>query len=154
MDKKEKLQMIIRHIKRVEDNCNKLAQDLVKEDEQNFYFGVKLVQAGRVHDASKFDIFEFEHLNKESDLFTSAIFVHHSKNGHHPQYWQGGINAMPDLYIAEMVCDCLARGQEMGTDTREFFAEEATKRYGFKMDDRVGQLITKYLDLLLTPTFK
>jgi hypothetical protein len=151
MSDPEYLQSIIRHIKRVEDNCNRLAMSLQSED---FSFALRLVQRGRVHDASKFDSFEFYHLRDSSERFKEALWCHHRINSHHPEYHDDGIHQMRELDIAEMVCDCLARGQEFGTDTRQWFTEVATKRYGFTMDDDRGKLITKYLDLLLTKPFK
>jgi hypothetical protein len=155
VSKEERLNTIIRHIKRVEDNCNLLARKLMEED---FEFAVKLIQLGRIHDASKFNAFEFNYLgnfeNKKPVEFTEALKMHHTKNPHHPEFWTSGIRAMSDVYIAEMVCDCLARGQEFGTDTRKWFREEATKKYGFTMEDREGKLIEKYLNLLLTEPFK
>jgi len=150
----EKIGIIIRHIKRVEDNCNVLAQKMMVED---CLFARKLIQAGRLHDASKFDFFEFEHLGnfeKEKPAeFFEALKIHHSKNSHHPEYWSNGIRSMGDIHLAEMVCDCVARGQEFGTDTRKWFTEEATKKYGFSMDDEVGKKITRFLDLLLVKAF-
>ena len=150
MNDKEHLQSIIRHIKRVEDNCNRLAQKLYDDDT---YFAISLIKRGRLHDASKFDNFEFYHLRKESKYFRVALDLHRFKNSHHPEHWDNGINDMKEIDIAEMVCDCVARGQEFGTDSREWFINEATKLYDFKMDSRVGELITKYLNLLLTPPF-
>ena len=149
------LNTIIRHIKRVEDNCNLLAGKLMDTDSE---LGRKLIQLGRIHDASKFDDFEFKWLGNFEAVkppeFFEALKIHYSKNPHHPEYWKGGVMEMPEEYIAEMVCDCLARGQEFGTDTRIWFKTQATVKYDFWMEDRVGQLITKYLDLLLPTPFK
>lgn len=148
------LNTVIRHIKRVEDNCNHLAKKFMDTDPE---FSIKLIQLGRIHDASKFDAFEFNYLgnfekNKPVE-FAEALKKHHSKNPHHPEYWISGIHSMSDVYLAEMVCDCVARGQEFGTDTREWFTVEATKKYGFQIEDRVGKTIMKYLDMLLTKPF-
>jgi hypothetical protein len=60
---------------------------------------------------------------------------------------------MPEIYIAEMVCDCAARSSEFGTDVRKWFSETSTKKYCFSMEDHVGELILKYLDLLLARPF-
>lgn len=151
MDDNEKLTSILRHIKRVEDNCNHLAKALQKE---NFHLALKLIKLGRIHDASKLDVFEFRYLHKGEKNFEEALKNHHERNPHHPEYWNGGgIHAMPDEYIAEMVCDCVARGQEFGTDTRVWFRDSATKKYFFTMEDECGKLIQKYLDLLLSKPF-
>jgi hypothetical protein len=63
---------------------------------------------------------------------------------------------MPEVYLAEMVCDCAARSQEFGTDVRKWFQETATKKYGFTMDDSdsCGQSIQRFLNLLLEKPFK
>jgi hypothetical protein len=58
MTNKEKITTIIRHNKKVEDNCNTLANKLESE---NFDFALKLIQRGRIHDASKFDDYEFKY---------------------------------------------------------------------------------------------
>jgi hypothetical protein len=151
----EKVNTILRHIKRVEDNCNLLAKKIMDDDVE---FATGLIKLGRLHDVSKFDNFEFTYLgNYETTKppeFRIALKIHHSKNPHHPEHWTGGIYSMDDIYIAEMVCDCVARGQEFGTDTRKWFEEEATEKYNFSMDDRVGLLIQKYLNLLLSEPFK
>lgn len=141
---------IIRHIKLVEANCDKIAFKIQKTD---FDFARRLIQLGRIHDASKFDGYELKHLHADSPKFANALGIHHMRNKHHPEYWND-IRNMPEIYVAEMVCDCAARGQEFGSDVREWFEKSATVKYNFKMDDEVGQLITKYLDMLLTPRFK
>lgn len=151
MDKQEQLTTIIRHIKRVEDNCNLIAKKIQGE---NFTLALKLIQQGRIHDASKLDMFEFFNLHKESKHFEYAKQIHHRGNRHHPEYWKDGIHEMPEQFIAEMVCDCVARSQDFGTDVRKWFYEEATLRYNFTMQDKCGQLIEKYLNLLLTEPFK
>lgn len=153
MNDKEYLNSLIRHVKRVEDNCNKLAQRFQENDE--FDFALKLIKRGRIHDASKFEPNEFYHLRPPmSASFNNALSLHWSLNSHHPEHYPNGIHDMSDLDIAEMVCDCVARGQEFGSDTRVWFKTQAIVKYSFWMEDRVGQLITKYLDLLLTPPFK
>jgi hypothetical protein len=156
MDRQGRLRTIIQHIKLVEDNCNKLAMKLQDED---FRFALKLIKAGRIHDASKFDNYEFDYLgNFEKEKppeFFKALEMHHRKNPHHPEHWGvfDGIKKMPNLYLAEMVCDCVARAQEFGTDARKWFYEEATKKYGFTLEDECGKSIVKYLDLLLNKPF-
>lgn len=150
MEDNEKLNSIIRHIKRVEDNCNRLAMQLAKED---FTLALELVQLGRLHDVSKLNPDEFRELDKDSPNFERALKIHRATNPHHPEYWWDGIHQMPDGHLAEMVCDCVARGQEFGTDARQWFSEVATKKYGFTMEDDCGIKITKYLDLLLPKAF-
>jgi hypothetical protein len=146
----ERITGIIQHIKRVESNCNIIARKL---HDVNPVFALKLIQLGRIHDASKFDEFEFTNLHAGSALFEEALTVHQRKNPHHPEYWKGGIHEMPKIYLAEMVCDCKARGEEFGTSVRLWFHDEATKKYEFKMTDDCGQHIEHFLNLLMNQPF-
>ena len=96
----------------------------------------------------------FEHLNYESNNFLDALDVHHKKNSHHPEYCVSGIHGMSEIDIAEMVCDCLARSQEFGTDIKQWFYVEAPLRYGYKNGDDVWGTIFYFLNIILTPPFK
>ena len=147
--REEKLNALIRHVKKVEDNCNVLARRIMKTDSK---FAMQLIQRGRQHDVSKFNPYEFVHLNSNDKLFRSALQQHHDKNSHHPEYY-GSIFEMSALDIAEMVCDCLARSQEFGTDIKKWFFEEASKKYGYNKGDIVWTQIENYLNLVLNPTF-
>ena len=173
MTDEEKINGILRHIKKVEDNCNRLASKL--EDRK---FAKELIIRGRLHDASKLQDFEFNNLNEESGLFKLALRLHHQKNSHHPEYYEyiqkrdkiiffsdpsnegkewkddKGIWIMNELDLAEMVCDCLARSQEFGSDVRDWFFNVAPNKYGYSDGDRIWLSIDKYLGLLLTPKFK
>ncbi len=152
MNNQQKLDAILKHLKMVESNTQALAKKLI---DTNKSFALKLVAAGRKHDLSKLNDFEFDNLNDDApaDVFDAALKMHRKRNSHHPEY-HNSIHDMSELNIAEMVCDCVARGQEFGTDSRVWFSKSATKKYGFKMSDPAGKLITKYLNLLLTPVFK
>jgi hypothetical protein len=117
---------------------------------------MSLIKNGRLHDISKFNEFEFEfvELNKGGSIegFSKALQFHRESNYHHPEKWNG-IKNMPSLYVAEMVCDWLARANEFGTDISQWIRNEATKRFDFKMSDPVGIEIQGYLDMLLVPPF-
>jgi len=156
MTDKEKVRTIMKHIRRVEDNCIMLGYKLM--DNGNFDLGMALIIRGREHDLSKLNSqYEFKHLVLNDEEFTHALRVHQQSNRHHPEYYISKGNSIHDMYkvdIAEMVCDCCARGQEFGTDIKKWFEEEATVKYNFKMTDNTGKLITLYLDLLLTPKFE
>jgi len=157
MTNQEKISSIIRHIKKVEDNCNIIAKHFEKEGFLDL--ALLMIKLGREHDLSKFDKYEFKNLNSQAseDKFKIALALHQERNKHHPEYWikQGEtIHQMPVPYLAEMVCDCVARAQEFGTDARKWFENEATVKYGFKMEDIIGKAIKEYLDLLLPQPFK
>ena len=151
MEKYEKIEMVLNHIQNVQRNCYKLGLKLIKEGQ--FELGRNLIANGQIHDNSKFKGIEFEQLFYGSDMLADVVKHHSSTNQHHPEYW-GTIQAMPEVYMAEMVCDCTARAQEFGSDVREWFTQQATSKYGFKMDDAVGEKIIYFLNMLLEKPFK
>jgi hypothetical protein len=149
----DKLSSILRHIKRVEENCNLVATKLI---EVNPAFSMAIAKRGRVHDASKLDPLEFQHLWSNDSKFEIALKNHHAGNTHHPEHFQNGIYGMSDLDLCEMVCDCVARSQEFGTDIRAWFFDEdkAPKRFGYKDDKNIYTKIESYLDLIINKPFK
>jgi len=114
--------------------------------------GKNLIANGQMHDNSKFQGIEWEHLFRGSHILKDVVSHHNTTNKHHPEYW-GTIHDMPKLFIAEMVCDVTARSQEFGTNVREWIADVATEKYGFDMEDKVGLLIQDYLDMILQKPF-
>lgn len=161
MTDRDKINSILRHIKKVEDNCNLLAH---KTYDGNPTWTLELIKRGRMHDLSKLTSYEFKNLWPESDKFRIALAQHRKGNRHHPEYFDHeddrpnhGIHHMNDLDVAEMVCDCLARAQEFGTDVREWFfgdGDNAPSKYNYKKGDAVWDTIDKYIDLLITSKFK
>lgn len=147
----DKIEMVLSHIQNVQKNCYKLGLKLIKQGE--FHIGRNLIANGQIHDNSKFKGIEFEELYFGSNILKEVVSHHNSTNPHHPEYW-GVIQNMPDVFIAEMVCDCCARSSEFGTDVRVWFRETATTKYNFKMDDNIGNKITLYLNILLEQPFK
>mgnify|MGYP003427237543 CR=1 FL=1 len=151
------IQSILEHINNVQRNCDKLGLKLIKLGQVNM--GRKLIANGRIHDNSKFHGIEFEHLFYRSHILKDVISHHQSVNPHHPEYWWDGkvhgkgIYQMPDVYFAEMVCDCVARSQEFGTDVRVWFFTKAKEKYGFDDCDEVAKKVNYYLDLLLEKPF-
>jgi len=151
MEKYEKIEAVLSHIQNVQRNCYKLGLKLIKLG--RFELGRNLIANGQIHDNSKFKGIEFEDLFSDSQILPAVIRHHNTTNAHHPEYW-GGIHLMPEVCIAEMVCDCTARSSEFGSDIRAWFINDATLRYGFQMDDEVGKRIIYFLDLLLEKPFK
>jgi len=151
MEKYEKIELVLNHIQNVQRNCYKLGLKLIKEGQ--FELGRNLIANGQIHDNSKFKGIEFEQLFYGSNMLADVVKHHSSTNQHHPEYW-GNIHAMPEVYVAEMVCDCTARAQEFGSDVRDWFTRQATEKYGFKMDDAVGEKIVYFLNMLLEKPFK
>jgi hypothetical protein len=151
MEQYEKIELVLDHIQNVQRNCYKLGLRLIRNGE--FELGRNLIANGQIHDNSKFKGIEFDHLFYGDPILSDVVKHHSSTNPHHPEYW-GKIQSMPDVYIAEMVCDCQARSSEFGTDVRSWFREQASVKYGFTMDDDVGQKIERFLNLLLSKPFR
>lgn len=139
-------QKIISHIEFVQRNMQKLAERVPSS------FGKKLYKNSYLHDNSKLSGFELKYLNEETreskpDFFYEALQHHRVNNPHHVEFW-GDIHEMPQIYIAELVCDCVARGQELCTNTSEWFSKTMPERYEFTEDEKVYHDIQKYFALL------
>ena len=155
----EKIRAIARHIRNVEDNCLILAEKLL--DIGEITLARKLVANGMVHDASKFHGIEFEYLtiggaaeeNAKLKL-KLAVYHHNHTNFHHPEAWSQGIKEMPDVYLAEMVCDWKSRSEEFGTNLREWIDNDAINRFKFTKEDVVYKDIMKYVNLLCQKPFE
>lgn len=151
MEVSEKIEKVLTHIKNVQRNCYKVGIKLIKKGDVEL--GRNLMANGQIHDNSKFKGIEFDELFYGSHILKEVVKHHATTNPHHPEYW-GSIHKMPDVYIAEMVCDWAARASEFGTDLRGWITETATDKFKFNMDDRVGNKIIEYIDLLLEKPFK
>lgn len=154
-DDEKPLRQVMRHIRNVQDNCELLAERLIEQGRAEF--ARRLLANSLAHDQSKLRGIEWAHLNGETkkmngDAFKLAHQSHVESNPHHPEYW-GGIDEMPAVYIAEMVCDWKARSDEMGTDLREWVKDEASKRYKFTLRGSAYKIIKNFMDLLLDPAF-
>jgi len=148
-----KLASLIRHIGHVRDNCILLGERLL---EKNIAIGKNLIANGFIHDNSKFYGIEWEHLTSETDnpeLMKAAIRHHNTSNPHHPEYW-GTIEKMPQLYIAEAVCDWAARSSEFGTSLQDWIEGDAAVRFGYELDSKVHTDIVFYTSLLCDKPFK
>ena len=155
----EKIRAIARHIRNVEDSCLLLGEKLIVGGE--IELGKQLISNGYVHDASKFHGIEFEYLSlnnpvEEDTKLKLKLAVHHHRttNKHHPEAWSGGIKDMPDVYLAEMVCDLKARSEEFGTDLRKWIDEEATRRYEFTSGDKVYKDLMRFVNILCPKPFE
>ena len=150
MSPSEKIQAVVDHVERVRKNCLKVGMKMIYSGDVEM--GRQLIHNGHIHDASKFTGIEFEHLFRGDELLPEAVKHHSSTNPHHPEFW-GGIRKMPEVYLAEMVCDCAARASEFGSDVRLWFSGVASKKYNYNSEDEVYFLIEKYLDMLLEKPF-
>ena len=86
------------------------------------------------------------------DSLQLAIDHHRRVNEHHPEYW-GGIDNMPELFVAEMVCDWYARSQEFGTDLREWIRGHAYERFRIDPKSEQHAWIADFVETLLGKPF-
>lgn len=144
----KRLRQIMRHIEDVREDCEILGSHLIERGD--FETGKTLIQHGYIHDASKLEGIEWEHLGVPNDSQHNVAWLHHVKhNPHHPEYWPGGVHEMKPVYVAEMVCDWHSRSSELGTNLREWIVNTAMPRYQFCAADQVGKDINEFVELLL-----
>lgn len=145
---------LLAHIGRVQQNVKLLASRMADGGHQEF--ARVLLANASVHDASKWHGIEWEYMHAGPDvdkaLLKKAIEQHQKTNMHHPEFW-GGLAKMPAIYVAEMVCDWLARSQEFATDLREWVRKEAPARFGFEAAPEQAETIRHFIDLLLPKKF-
>jgi hypothetical protein len=151
----EHLDSLVRHISLVREACLLLGKKLISRGRKDL--GRILIANGFMHDVSKFHGIEWDYLhvgNKDvpKEKLNLAIRQHTRTNPHHPEYW-GGIEKMPEVYLAEMVCDWYARSQEFGTGLREWVKDGAINRYKIDTNSHCYQQIQDYLDLMLDDPF-
>lgn len=154
-----KVEGIIRHIKNVQDNCLLLGKRLIEQGEIDL--GKRLIANGLQHDNSKLSGTEWDHMspvcgpNEDPTKLKRNLSVNHHRttNSHHPEYW-GGIKNMPQIAIAEMVCDWKARSEEFATNLRDWIKNNATKTWGFEEKDQIYKDINRYIDLICEKPFE
>ena len=139
------------HIHMVQANARILASHFIKEGRHRE--AKELLARAQVHDKSKWFGIEWDYLHQGDDidreLIQLAIRQHQAVNDHHPEF-HNGIENMPEMCIAEMVCDWLARAQEFGKDVNDFVTNVATEKYKLYMWAKQRRLINEYL-AILTP---
>lgn len=151
----QKLEELLSHIQKVQEGALRIGKHLIRNGESEL--GRTLIANSLVHDQSKFRGIEWDMISTvDSDLDKEirmlAVSQHNRTNKHHPEYWSS-IHEMPEIYIAEMVCDWYARSSEFGTDLREWVKESATKRFNFTTQQKVWKIIKKYIDIVLEKPF-
>jgi hypothetical protein len=151
----EHLDNLVRHIELVREACLLLGKRLMAQGRAEF--GRLLVARGFVHDASKFYGIEWDYLHAGPDVpeeeLELAIKQHTRTNSHHPEYW-GGFENMPEICVAEMVCDWYARAQQFGTGLRQWIETEAIARFQIDVEGERFGWVQQYVDLLLEDSFR
>ena len=146
----EHLENLVRHIELVREACLLLGRRLMAQGRMEF--GRLLIARGFEHDVSKFYGIEWDYLHAGRDVpredLELAIKQHTRSNDHHPEYW-GGVDKMPEIALAEMVCDWYARGQEFGTGLRHWIQDVAIERFCIDETGPQYETMMKFVDLLL-----
>jgi hypothetical protein len=150
----EHLDNLLRHLSKVRENTELLGKRLIAQGRPEF--GRMLIARGILHDNSKFYGIEWDYLHAGNDVpkevLDLAIKQHQATNPPHPEYW-GGIHNMPELPLAEMVCDQYARSQEFGTNLREWIEKTGVPKYGLKRGSKQYKWIREFVDILLQDSF-
>jgi len=150
------LESLIRHIKLVREAAWLLSTRIwERNDEGDKEFSKRLMVNVGSHDYTKFFGIEWTDLrpnNPNIEQLKLAHSQHLASNQHHPENW-GGLNSMPDLMVAEMVCDWKARSDEKGSDLRDWIKNDAVEKYSISPQGKAYRKIKEYVDLLLDPPF-
>lgn len=144
---------IVDHREHVFENCKIIAREYIARGDDKM--ARDLIVKGMMHDYSKFGGEEWEAFKQDDppkDKLEAAIRFHNRTNDHHPEYW-GGIKHMPELCVAEMMCDFKARAGEFGTSLREWIDGPAAKRYGYAKGDPIYDLMMYFLKILCQEPF-
>jgi len=155
----EKIRALTRHIRNVEDNCLILGERLILSEE--IELGRHLIANGFIHDVSKFFGIEWDQLiigppikEDETKLkLKMAIYQHRKTNFHHIEYWSN-IENMPDVYLAELICDLKSRSEEFGTSLIDYINECVDKKWKITKDSRTYKRILEFVNLLCNPVFQ
>lgn len=152
-----RLKSILRHIKNVQDNCIMLGEKLI--DDRKYELGKMLIANGFIHDNSKFYGLEWDYISdtniskKNKTKVALSVEQHNKTNRHHPEAW-GGIKHMPEVFIAEMVCDWKSRSEEFGSSLIDWIDDTATKRFQFKKGDKIYEQIMYFVNMLCQKPFQ
>ena len=147
------MKALLRHIKLVQDGCLLLAEKLIEQGRANL--GRVLIAQSMMHDNSKFFGIEWDYMGEGSEPgdLKLAVRQHVQTNSHHPEYW-GGFENLPELAVAELVCDLYARSQEFGTDLRDYIRETFMPRYEVSTSGKNYKRMKTFLEMLLNKPFK
>jgi hypothetical protein len=156
----KKIKGIVGHIRNVQDNCLALGERLIERGEIDL--GKNLIANGCIHDVSKFHGIEFEYMapgisiDEDVAKLKLKLAIHHHRtiNPHHVEYWSKGIEEMPRVYLAELICDLKARSEEFGTDLRKYIDEMCNTKWNISKTHRVYLDITDFVNLLCPIPFK
>ncbi len=145
----EKYNSVLGHMDLVAKYCRNLAGALI--DEGDFEGAHNLIIASQTHDHSKLFNDEWVYLceyqgGEQSPEVKKAVYEHVHNNNHHPEFheYKGGIHAMDETSLQELVADWQSRADEFGIPIIDFLRDKGFKKYGFTEDSPVFHKIQKY----------
>lgn len=148
------LDNLIRHIELVREATTLLGKRLISQGRVDF--GRLLIARGFKHDVSKFAGIEWDFLHAGKDTpkeqLELAVNQHVRTNSHHPEF-HGGFQNMPELDVAECVCDWYARSQEFGTSVRTWIKEVGVQKFNIDINSQEYKWVNSFLDILLEDSF-
>lgn len=155
-----KIREIIKHIRNVQDNALILGEKLIESGEVEL--GKHLIANSFLHDVSKFHGIEFEFMapgekyEEENAKLKLKLAIHNHRitNSHHPEAWSGGITDMPNVFLAEMVCDLKARSEEFGTCLMDYIDNVGLKRWDITKESECYKKIVRFVNLLCPKPFE
>jgi hypothetical protein len=155
----KKIREISRHIRNVSDNCLILGEKMIERGEIDL--GRNLIANGYAHDLSKFTGIEFEFMapgvkyEEENAKMKLKLAIHHHRqiSPHHAEHWNG-IENMPDVFLAEMLCDLKARSEEFGTSLMDYIDNEGLKQWQITKEAPIYKKMIGYVNLLYTKPFE
>jgi len=146
----DRIEKIYNHIQNVQENCYKLAKELIKDNQDKL--ARKLLQRGLRHDQSKFTDLEYFGMYSDDECLKWASIENHRRNNeHHLEYHMTPLD-MSEVDIAEMACDLKARSSEFGTDIREFIKNYVNDRK-ISLNSKFYKSLVKYLNYILEDSF-
>lgn len=149
----KRLDIVQRHIGHVMEACDLLGRRLIEIGQCNL--GLQLIANSYIHDNSKFRGIEFSGMTlpESKELLKISIQNHQLTNPHHVQYW-GSVHLMPDVYIAELVCDLYARSHEFGTNLQDYIDTDFKKKNKLTVRSNIYKKIRYFVELLLDKPFE
>lgn len=101
--------------------------DLLKEHDQSKFQPIEFNAYRRIWFPTESEIEQMKQLkeiyNKVKDDFDLAWVHHYSVNPHHPEFWvrPTGVEPMPKIFIAEMLCDWAAMSMQFNSSTEKWY---------------------------------
>jgi hypothetical protein len=151
-DKKEVYDSSIdtqKHINRVIELMDKVCEKLTKQAEKHDSSKLKRPEKklfDKYTPKLKDCTYGSDEYNEFLDGLKPALVHHYSKNTHHPEHYEDGINGMNLLDIMEMIVDWKAATERHNDGDIRKSVEINTDR--FKIEPQLAQIITNTIDLM------